>query len=757
MYPLNRTIKLTLTLTTFILISSCGGGGDSGTGGSGGGAGTKNHIVSATAGAGGAISPASRTVANAQTTTFTVSTNTGYSISSVSGCGGSLSGNTYTTGAVTSACTVNASFSLNSYTVTATAGEGGSITPASQTISHGSTTSFDISVGDGYQIDNVSGCGGVLSGFSYVTSQITTNCTVNVSFELQPPEAPTVALTPQSIRTFSFSWTNVSRVNEYRLFENADGTSGYNEVAIIDADANSFDLVVFLPARINASYILAACNSSGCADSEPVFVSGFLTEAIGYFKASTTGEYIFGESLALSGDGKTLAVGAPAEASNATGINGNEADSSVPFSGAVYIFINNGITWVQQAYVKASNTGTDDSFGSSLALSGDGNTLSVGARYEDSNATSINGNEIDNSNENSGAVYVFNRNGANWTQQAYVKASNTETGDFFGRSLALSGDGNTLVVGAPNEDSSAVGINGNNADNNAVNSGAVYIFSRAGISWSQLAYIKGSNTEAFDRFGEFVSLSSDGTTLAVGAVGEDSGATGVNGDQTDNFESNSGAIYLFTLDNSSWNQQAYIKASNTEASDQFGSKSALSADGNTLVVAASGEDSSATGINGDQANNLATSSGAVYVFNRENDIWSQQAYIKASNAEANDFFGGGVIGSSIALSDDGRILAVGAWGESSNAIGLNSDGADNSALGSGAVYLFAREGYSWTQIAYIKASNANAGDLFGESLDISADGTVLAVGAISEASNTIGINGNQNDNSLLGSGAVYLY
>ncbi|MDW8312587.1 MAG: FG-GAP repeat protein, partial [Burkholderiales bacterium] len=133
-------------------------------------------------------------------------------------------------------------------------------------------------------------------------------------------------------------------------------------------------------------------------------------------------------------------------------------------------------TFVQQAYVKASNTGAGDWFGWSVALSGDGNTLAVGARLEDSSATGVNGDESNDSAFDSGAVYVFVRSGTTWSQQAYIKASNTEEWDVFGSSVALSSDGNTLAVGAPWEDSNATGVNGDQSNDSASGSGAVYVF-----------------------------------------------------------------------------------------------------------------------------------------------------------------------------------------------------------------------------------------------------------------------------------------
>ncbi len=239
----------------------------------------------------------------------------------------------------------------------------------------------------------------------------------------------------------------------------------------------------------------------------------------------------------------------------------------------------------------------------------------------------------------------------------------------------------------------------------------------------------------------------------MGALGERSPTTGINGDQSDNSAIQSGAVYLFRRSAGTWTQEAYLKASNTNEDDFFGSSVSLSADGSVLAVGALGEGSAATGINGDQNNNSADLSGAVYLFRRgAGDIWEQEAYIKASNTDTYDFFG-----SSVSLSADGSVLAVGALGEGSAATGINGDQNDNSATQSGAVYLFRRGAGTWTQEAYLKASNTNANDRFGGSLSLSADGSVLVVGVPDEDSATTGINGEQSDNSATQSGAVYVY
>jgi hypothetical protein len=573
------------------------------------------------------------------------------------------------------------------------------------------------------------------------------------------PAALTLSFTP--IKGFHFTWTDVSDSTHYKLKEAKTVGSGYtivdDNIASTGA-ANSFDHIVPLYGRLNSKYILESCNVQGCIASDEVFTSTKVSEmasSIGYIKASNTGvNDTFGHySVALSADGYTLAVGAIAEDSNATGTGGDQTDNSVVNSGAVYVFTRSGKTWTQQAYLKASDTVSNASaelFGSSLSFSDDGNTLAVGAGNENSNATGIGGDDSDNSALSSGAVYVFTRSGTTWTQQAYVKASNSEADDWFGGGLSLSGDGNTLAVSASGEDSNATGIGGNQSDNSASRSGAVYVFTRSGTTWTQQDYLKASNAEVSDYFSR-VSLSADGNKLAVGASGEDSNATGIGGDQTDNSASSSGAVYVFTHSGTTWTQQAYVKASNSEANDGFGGWLSLSVDGNTLAVSASGEDSNATGIGGDQTDNSASSSGAVYVFTHSGTTWTQQAYLKASNSEAGDYF------SRVSLSVDGNTLAVGASDEHSNATGINGNQSDNSASRSGAVYVFARSGSTWTQQAYVKASNTDESDNFGVDVSLSGDGNTLAVSAIAEDSNATGIGGDQSDNSASNSGAVYIY
>src|SRR6185503_4776521 len=258
-----------------------------------------------------------------------------------------------------------------------------------------------------------------------------------------------------------------------------------------------------------------------------------------------------------------------------------------------YVFARSDATWTQQAYVKASNADEGDAFGFTVALSGDGSTLAVGARDEDSA-----GAETDESASAAGAVYVFTRDGATWSQQAYLKSSTPHADDRFGSGLALSRTGSTLAAGAYGVSSS---------------SGAVYVFARDAAVWTQQAQLSASNASPADLFGWSVTLSSDGTALAVGALGESSAATGIGGDQSNNSAQLAGAVYLFTRGPSSWTQKFYVKAPNSGFGDQFGSSVALSSDGVILAVGAPGEDSAATGIDGPNGDD-SSEAGAVYIY-----------------------------------------------------------------------------------------------------------------------------------------------
>lgn len=470
----------------------------------------------------------------------------------------------------------------------------------------------------------------------------------------------------------------------YFKASNSEVGDAFGSAVAISADGNTLAV-----AAKDEDSTLGSPSSNTISNSGAVYVfvkSGGVWTQQSIIKASNAGAGdAFGSALALSADGSTLAVGAIGEDSASTGVNGAQNNEGSDESGAAYVFARSGSTWTQQAYVKSSATGAGDHFGTAVSLSADGSTLAVGAPGESSSAVGINGAATNNSATAAGAVNVFTRSGSTWTQQAYVKASNTDAGDLFGGAVALSADGSTLVVGATGEDSSATGVGGSQSDNSLVSPGATYVFVRAGSSWTQQAYVKASNTEANDQFGFAVAVSADGSTMAVSAPFEDSNATGVGGDQSNNSKSIAGAVYVYTRSGSSWAQQAYVKPSVIDANDYFGYALALGADGSALAVGLPGDDSSYAGVGANANDNGASGSGAVCVFVRTSGLWAQQVFIKSPNSQASD-----AVGRNVGLSGDGRTLTSGAYQEDSNATSVNGSQSNNSASNSGAAYTWKR-------------------------------------------------------------------
>jgi hypothetical protein len=498
--------------------------------------------------------------------------------------------------------------------------------------------------------------------------------------------------------------------------------------------------LVFVAVMGSAPYTRAQTpTTSKAAASASAAPSSWVPKSVAYLKPSNTAKYNqFGYFLAVSADGNTLAVGAPAESSNAKGINGNQADQSALESGAVYLYVRKGGMWVQQAYVKASNARAGAQFGSAVALSGDGNTLAVSSYLESGGAKGVNGNQTDYSKDSSGAVYVFTRTAATWSQQAYLKASNAGDGDQFGFSVSLSANGNTLAVGAIEEGSKATGVNGDQTDRSEPGTGAAYVFTRGGATWSQQAYLK---PDKEGLFGYGIALSADGNTVAVGASNE-----------------GPGAVYAFARKGTNWSQQGHMMGVNAEEGDALGWSVAISGDGNTIVSGANDEDSLLTGVppNDQGGNDRArdTSSGAAYVFVRSGTDWKQQVWLKATNTRKNDKFG-----TSIAISGDGNTVAVGAQFAAGTGAsnGVNGDPSNDDMASSGSVYIYTRKGETWAPAAYVKAPNARGDAQFGVSVALSSDGRTLAASAPKDSSGAKGVNGNQADTSAIESGAAYVF
>lgn len=547
------------------------------------------------------------------------------------------------------------------------------------------------------------------------------------------PEAATLQLSFSPIKQFIFSWPAVDNVEYYQLLESAYADEPYTQVGLdITAETTSITAPLYL--RPSASYILRSCGAGECIDSSPVPVTGSLAEAVGYFKASNTGVGDwFGVSVALSRDGNTLAVGAFLEDDSVS----DDMDNSATDSGAVYVFHRDNKEWSLQQRIKARRADPGDHFGRSVALSSDGNMLVVGAPQEDSSSTTIDVGDTDNGYSDAGAAYAFLRSGNEWSQIAYIKATDTAPGAHFGDCVTIDGLGKKIAVGA------------NTTGLMPANSGRVYVYRLDNMmKWEVNAVLQASNPDDGDGFGWSVAFSGDGETLAIGAYHEDSAAAT---NPADNSLEDSGAVYIFTPIGGSWNQRAYLKAMSPSTQDLFGYQVALNANGTVLAVAAYQEDSATSVVNGIPDDD-APDSGAVYVFTGGGTTWTQEAFLKPTNTQAGDWFGG-----SVAIDDAGELVAVGAFNEGSEAVGINGDPGNEGAPKAGAIYVFKRKGGIWSQQAYVKAANTGTLDHLGTSVAFSGDGATLAGSAIGEASNAMGVGGELSDDSRAEAGAVYLF
>jgi hypothetical protein len=338
----------------------------------------------------------------------------------------------------------------------------------------------------------------------------------------------------------------------------------------------------------------------------------------------------FGDSIAASADGNTVIIGAP------------EDDHRI---GGAWIFVRMGTTWTEQAELRGSGAVRETRFGYSVSISADGDEVLVGGLGD---------------NEPSGAAWIFTRSGTSWTQQGEpLKAGDPCFEGLFGSSVALSGNGETALIGDPLD----CGL------------GAAWIFDRSGSTWTLAApKLTGSSS-----FGSSVALSKDGTTALVGAPSAEEGA---------------GSASIFVVAGPAWEQQGGPLAGGEEAGEgRFGQSVALSADGSIALVGGNGQ-SGAT--------------GSAWAFERTAPSWSQIGpKITAAHNPTQEF------GYSVALSGDGATALVG--------------GPDGAPKGIGGAWLFTYSGAAWSEIggtltgASGEPSTTPRG-AFGRSVSLSSDG-----------------------------------
>ncbi|NEO97557.1 MAG: hypothetical protein F6K58_02360 [Symploca sp. SIO2E9] len=349
----------------------------------------------------------------------------------------------------------------------------------------------------------------------------------------------------------------------------------------------------------------------------------------------------FGYSVAISGE--WAIVGAYKE------------DTGGQNAGAAYIFHYQNGQWEETQKLLASDKEADDFFGRSVAISGE--WAIVGAYEEDTGG------------QNAGAAYIFHYQNGQWEETQKLLASDNEADDLFGSSVAISGE--WAIVGAYEEDTGGQ------------NAGAAYIFHYQNGQWEETQKLLASDKETNDNFGYSVAISGD--RAIVGAFVEDTGGQ------------NAGAAYIFHYQNGQWEETQKLLASDNKASDYFGYSVAIS--GDRAIVGAFAE---GTGVAG---------GGAAYIFHYQNGQWEETQKLLASDKEGYDLFG-----SSVAISGEWAIVGA--------------DQEDTGGQNAGAAYIFHYQNGQWEETQKLLASDKEGYDLFGYSVAISGDRAI--VGAYEE-------------------------
>jgi trimeric autotransporter adhesin len=333
--------------------------------------------------------------------------------------------------------------------------------------------------------------------------------------------------------------------------------------------------------------------------------------------------------------------------------------------------------------------------GGSVAMSSDGSTIAI-------TATEARGNSL------VGCVYVFRKSGDAWVQDGRIDDVHD-----INASLALSGDGNTLIAEAGNQ----------------TTFGRIFTFERGVTGWSKVASLEGG-TDGY-RIEVPVVLSQDGSVFAATILAD--GATDF-------------SVGIFMRAGDTWVRHATLASPDQQPRLGFGLSISCSPRFETIVIGTPEWPALPGGA-------AIEGAGAAYVFEGDGTTWLPTAKLRAANANIGDRFG-----TAVAISGDASTIVVGAPSESSASMGLGGNGWNNDAPYAGAAYVFRRHGGAWWQVLYLKASNADRHDIFGSVIGgLSDDGTKLVVSALYENGGSSGIGGDQTDESQPYAGAIYAF
>lgn len=381
---------------------------------------------------------------------------------------------------------------------------------------------------------------------------------------------------------------------------------------------------------------------------------------------------------------------------------------------------------------QAGSTGrgivTTGQFGIAMDMSDDGKMMVVSAKGEDGDR---------------GGVYVYRMGDNGWELNGALQPPVADPGDEFGRDVAISAGGTEIIVGSPGEDSSQSSVP---TMNDITNIGIAYVYWYGATGWTLVEKLK-PFTAGGHSFGRSVDMTDDGMAVVVGAP------------QTDGYE---GSVHYYEFGSGAGYQHRHtITDSLAQAGDRFGMSVAISGDGSTLAVGEPFDGNYNTGVGASKTPKnsppvlASISSGAVFVYGYDESAkrFNEQSYIKAETVGENHYFGW-----SVDLSDNGNLLAVGAYGDNIMKTGISDPSNVTVTAGTvGAVYTYRRAASAWSYENYIKASNASGDYAFGNKVKLSNDGSRLLVGSSREDGGDGGLRADQTSTSEDRAGAAYLF
>ena len=519
------------------------------------------------------------------------------------------------------------------------------------------------------------------------------------------PDKPQVTV-GANLKEMLFDWEPVPGAVIYRLLVKASDSPGTYYEPLGERTYRSriaIPIAVHLQRWLTTRYIVLACNPAGCTRSDEIYPRDLMLDTIGYFKASNTdaGDR-FGSAIAMSADGSTMAVGAEGEASGSSGVNAGEYDDSAPNSGAVYVFRRNGRRWTQEMYIKAPETEAGAKFGGGSPLNGHTLALSV-----DGNALLVAAPSATVQGQaHAGELHLYRRDSQNrWGPSAHFTAPTVFAEDYYGYDVDLSSDGRTIRANSLLYASGGQPV------------GRTHIWYYDGVSWSA-GQLPGAS------FMTCPSARMSGLGFTVMQYCRDTleGGTFVR-------------TWTRQADDTWLSTTSDFPAPNTEAAPKI----AINYAGTALAV-----DEGTAGV-------------GVYYRTRRDRNWTFDTHILNPGLSP----GGPYESWATALEFDrhGDYLAIGdPWSYATGA-GVSPIGCC-STPGDGAIGVWKHvpgNSPQWQFIAHVKASNPGPDDRFGHSIAFGGLGWYLAVGAPNEASSIGGIDGNQDLDDAPGAGAVYLY